>query len=145
HDPPGRRRHRLGHLAVNNLRFVVRLAWREARAARRRLGLLTASITAGVAALVAVNSFTDNLRLSVAEQAQALLGADLSFASSQVAVDSVVTVQALLDSLTAVGGGEVRIARSSSFAAMAYVAPGGTARLVRARGVDPRWPVSGQA
>lgn len=128
---------------MNNLRFVVRLAWREARAARRRLGLLTASITAGVAALVAVNSFTDNLRISVAEQAQALLGADISFASSQVAVDSVVTVQALLDSLTAVGGGEVRIARSSSFAAMAYVASSGTARLVQARSVDPGWPFYG--
>lgn len=128
---------------MNTLRFVVRLAWREARAARRRLGLLTASITAGVAALVAVNSFTDNLRVSVAEQAQALLGADISFASSQVVPDSIVTVGALLDSLTAVGGGDVRVARSAAFAAMAYVASSGTARLVQARSVDPGWPFYG--
>ncbi len=128
---------------MSSIGFVVRLAWREARAARRRLALLTASITAGVAALVAVNSFTDNLRISVAEQAQALLGADISFSSSQVSVDSVVTVQALLDSLTSVGGGDVRIARSSSFAAMAYVASSGTARLVQARSVDPEWPFYG--
>lgn len=128
---------------MNSLAFVIRLAWREARAARRRLALLTASITAGVGALVAVNSFTDNLKVSVAEQAQALLGADISFASSQVAVDSVVTVRALLDSLTTVGGGEVRVARSSSFAAMAYVASSGTARLVQARSVDPGWPFYG--
>ena len=53
--------------------FVFRLAWREARAARRRLVLLTASVMAGVGALVAVNSFTENLKVSVAEQAQALL------------------------------------------------------------------------
>jgi len=53
-------------------RFVLRMAWREARAGRRRLWLLTGAVTAGVAALVAINSFTVNLRTSVAEQAKAI-------------------------------------------------------------------------
>jgi hypothetical protein len=38
----------------------------KSRAARRRLLLLTASVTVGVAALVAINSFTDNLRSTAA-------------------------------------------------------------------------------
>ena len=46
-------------------RFVLRMAWRESRAGRRRLWLLTGAVTAGVAALVAINSFTQNLRTSV--------------------------------------------------------------------------------
>ena len=40
------------------------------RASPRRLLLLTASVAVGVAALVAINSFTDNLRDSVRRQAQ---------------------------------------------------------------------------
>ncbi|HEY6223146.1 MAG TPA: hypothetical protein VIW26_05145, partial [Gemmatimonadales bacterium] len=62
-------------------RFVLRMAWRESRAGRRRLWLLTGAVTAGVAALVAINSFTQNLRTSVAEQARSLLGADMAFSS----------------------------------------------------------------
>ena len=59
------------------------MAAREVRASPRRLLLLTASVAVGVAALVAINSFTANLRDSVRRQAQALLGADLSLASRQ--------------------------------------------------------------
>lgn len=127
---------------MNGLRFVVRLALREARAARRRLALLTASVTAGVGALVAVNSFTDNLQLSVAEQAQALLGADLKLNSGTTWIDSSATARALLDSLVTAGGGTTRIARSASFAAMAYVGDG-NARLVQLRSVDAGWPYYG--
>ena len=55
------------------------MAAREMRAAPRRLLLLTASVAIGVAALVAIDSFTDNLRDSVTHAgAQALLGADLA-------------------------------------------------------------------
>ena len=62
---------------MTTLRFVLAMAWREGRAARRRLAFLTAAIAIGVAALVAINSFTDNLARSVEEQSRALLGADL--------------------------------------------------------------------
>lgn len=121
--------------------FVLRMAWREARAARRRLMLLTASVMAGVGALVAVNSFTENLKLSVAEQAQELLGADLSFGGRK-AVEEVAPAKHFLDSLQRVGGAEVKTANATSFAAMAFVAKGG-ARLVQVRTVDPGWPYYG--
>ena len=121
--------------------FVLRMAWREARAARRRLVLLTASVMAGVGALVAVNSFTENLKVSVAEQAQALLGADLAVGGRK-AVAEVPLAAKFLDSLRRTGGAGVHTANSSSFAAMAFVTKGG-ARLVQVRTVDSGWPFYG--
>lgn len=127
---------------MTSLKFVLRLARRDARATRRRLALLTTAVIAGVAALVAINSFTENLRTSVAEQAQALLGADLSL-RSRGALDTNTAAVALLDSLRQVGDGETRVARSTSFTAMAYLGRADQARLVQVRGVDPGWPFYG--
>lgn len=121
--------------------FVIRLAWRDTRASWRKLLLLTAAVTAGVGALVAINSFTENIKVSVAEQAQALLGADLAL-ESRASVDTSSTAVALLDSLQQLGGDSLRLAQSASFIAMAYH-PGGSTRLVQVRTVDPGWPFYG--
>ncbi len=120
--------------------FVLRLALREARAARRRLLLLTASVTAGVGALVAINSFTDNLTVSVGEQAQALLGADLAF-SARKPLSEIPKATQWLDSLQSLPG--TKVARSVNLAAMAYLPSSGNARLVQLRTVDPGWPFYG--
>ena len=61
--------------------FPFTFALRESRAPRR-LVLLMASVTAGVAALVAIGSFTRSLQVSVRDQARALLGADLALGSA---------------------------------------------------------------
>ncbi len=116
--------------------FVWRMAWREGRAAARRLLLLTASVTAGVAALVAINSFTDNLRLSVREQARSLLGADLSLSSQQPFNPG---VEALIDTL-----GEAGVARVTTFGAMAYTPSGAGARLVQVSALDGSFPFYGE-
>ena len=57
---------------------LLRLAWRESRTARRRLLLYMSSISLGVGALVAIDSFASNTQRSVREQARALLGGDIS-------------------------------------------------------------------
>lgn len=122
---------------MNTLRFVARMTWRETRATWRRLLLLTAAVTAGVAALVALNSFADNLRRSVAEQSRALLGADLAFRSRAAfspAIDS------LVDSI-AQGGAR---ARTAQFAAMAYIPRTTGARLVQVTAVEPGYPFFGE-
>lgn len=123
--------------------FVVRMAWRQANSAWRRLLLLTASVVAGVGALVAVNSFTANITVAVAAQAQDLLGADLSL-TSRSPLEEIKPARRLLDSLRSTGGPAVRVATSASFAAMAYRANSGGARLVQLRTVDPGWPYYGQ-
>jgi predicted lysophospholipase L1 biosynthesis ABC-type transport system permease subunit len=57
-------------------RAIFGIAWRESRTARRRLLLYMSSISLGVAALVAIDSFSDNVIRSVHEQPRALLGGD---------------------------------------------------------------------
>ena len=104
-----------------NLGFVAKLAWRESRASRRRLLMLVASVAAGVAALVAINGFTENLRTSVGAQARALLGADLALSTRKPFPEHIVS---LADSLTAADSTATSsgaVAMVTSFAGMAYV------------------------
>lgn len=126
-----------------NLPFVFKLAWRESRAARRRLIMLVASVAAGVAALVAINGFTENLRTSVGTQAKVLLGADLVITGRRAFTEP---IQQLVDTL--VRGDTTRSDRGASaqvtsFAAMAYVTTTSAVRLVQVRGVEPGYPFYG--
>lgn len=127
---------------MTGLRFVLRMAWRESRAGRKRLWLLTGAVTAGVAALVAINSFTQNLRTSVAEQARQLLGADIGFESRQVFSPR---MEALFDTLltgdSAAAPG--RRALVVNFAGMAYVPRTAGVRLVQVRAVRGEYPFYG--
>jgi len=125
-------------------RFVWRMAWRESRGARRRLWLLTGAVAAGVAALVAVNSFASNLRDSVTAQAQALLGADLTLSSRQPLSERATQ---LVDSLLVPPAGQSvargAAARVGSFGAMAFVPRTAGVRLVQVAAVEPGYPFYG--
>ena len=122
---------------MTGLSFVLRMAARELRAAPRRLLLLMGTVAMGVAALVAINSFTDNLQDSVRQQARALLGADLALVSRQAFTPR---VEAVLDTLTRRG----RLARVTSFAGMAYVPRTAGTRLVQVAAVEGEYPFYGQ-
>jgi putative ABC transport system permease protein len=114
---------------------VLRLAWRDTRASRRRLLLFTLSIVVGIAALVAVGSFGRALEAAVAEQAKALLGADLG-------VSSRIRFTAEHEEFLRGLGGEQ--AREITFSSM-VVFPGvaGT-RLVQVRALEGGFPFYGQ-
>ena len=58
--------------------FIFKMAWRDSRASRRRLLLLSLSVVFGIGALVAMGSVIANLRRAVDSQANSLLGADLA-------------------------------------------------------------------
>lgn len=120
------------------IRFVLALARREGRSSRRRLALYMGSISLGVAALVAVNSFRHNVQGAIAAQARELLGADLEL-SSRRPFDP--TVAALLDSLAAAG---TPVSRVTSFASMALALPSGATRLVEVRAVEGGFPYYGK-
>ena len=125
-----------------NLKFVFKLAWRETRASRRRLSLLVGSVAAGVAALVAINGFTENLRTSVSSQAKALLGADVAISGRKPFPDRIERLVDTLirgDSATARGAA----ARVTSFAGMAYVARTSGVRLVQVKALEPGYPYYG--
>ncbi len=120
-------------------RFVLRMALRESRGARRRLAFLTGAITIGVAALVAINAFTDNLRVSVNRQARELLGADMAFRSREPLPER---ASLLADSLIATPGSDPSGARATvvSFSGMAYVPRTAGVRLVQVQAVDSGYP-----
>ena len=122
---------------MTGLAFVSRMAARELRAAPRRLLLLMGTVAVGVAALVAINSFTDNLQDSVRRQARALLGADLALVSRQAFSPR---VDALLDTLSR----GARLSRLTNFAGMAYVPRTASTRLVQVAAVEGQYPFYGE-
>ena len=122
---------------MTGLGFVSRMAARELRAAPRRLLLLMATVAVGVAALVAINSFTDNLQDSVRGQARALLGADLALVSRQAFSPR---AEALLDTLSR----GARVSRVTNFAGMAYVPRTAGTRLVQVTAIEGQYPFYGE-
>ena len=113
------------------------LAWRESRTARRRLLLYMSSISLGVAALVAIDSFSTNIVQSVKDQSRALMGGDVSFNSSKPfppAMDS------LFDSLAHQG---LSFARVTTFPSMAVVPRTAGTRFAQVRGVTENYPFYG--
>lgn len=128
---------------MTRLGFVVAMAWRESRAAGRRLLLLTAAVSIGVGALVAIESFTDNLRTAVEGQSRALLGGDIAL-RSRLQPDS--TFLALLDSVTDAAGADPRADRAAvtNFEGMAYVPRTSGTRLVRVSAITGGYPFYGE-
>ena len=119
-------------------RSVWSLAWRESRTARRKLLLYMSSISLGVAALVAIDSFSANIIQSVKEQSRALMGGDLSFDSSKPFSP---TAEKLFDSLSRHG---VSIARVTTFPSMAVVPRTAGTRFAQVRGVTDNYPFYGK-
>lgn len=119
--------------------FLLKFAWRDARASRGRLALTALAVVAGVAALAATGSLGQNIRAAIDLQAKALLGADL-VVESRSAPDE--EVDAFLRGL----GGEQ--AREQAFASMlAVLGPEKRvtgSRLVTVRAVDAAYPYYGE-
>ncbi len=124
-------------------RALVSLAWRESRSTRRRLLLYMSSISLGVAALVAIDSFAGNINRSVRAQSRALVGGDVSFGSRQAWSQK---ATALFDSLGKAG---TALARQTSFASMATKvtsdsSQAGATRLAQVRAVTQAYPLYGE-
>jgi putative ABC transport system permease protein len=119
-------------------RPLLALAWRESRFARRRLLLFLSSITLGVAALVATQSFAANLAEGVRDQSRGLLGADVAMSSSKPFGRK---TEAVLDSLRRAG---TPVSRVTSFGSMALAERTGGTRLAQVRAVEPGYPFYGE-
>lgn len=117
------------------MNFILKMAWRDTRASRRRLLLFSLAIVLGVAALVAVGSLRDNLRQAIEEQTKALLGADLVITSRAKLSDE---ANAFIASL----GGEQ--SREISFNSMLVVPATGATRLVQVRALTGDFPFYGE-
>lgn len=118
------------------MNFVLKMAWRDTRASRRRLLLFSLAVVLGVAALVAVGSLRDNLRGAIDDQTKSLLGADLVITSR-----SALTPEA--EQFVAGLGGEQ--AREIAFNSMIVVpGAGGATRLVQVRALQGAFPFYGE-
>ena len=119
-----------------SLQFVMRHALRESRASWKRLGLYMSSITLGVAALVAINSFRTNAVNSVASESRALLGADLRLTSNREFPDP---IKLIIDSART----KYDVARTTTVISMGVAAHSGDTRLVQVRAIEHGWPFYG--
>jgi putative ABC transport system permease protein len=114
--------------------WSLKMAWRDSRGSRRRLGLYLSAMVLGVAALVAIQGFGENLSRTLDAEAKTLLGADYSLESDRAFSDS---TEAVIDTL----GGEP--SRRLSFASMAYFPKADGTRLSTIRAIQGNYPFYG--
>lgn len=114
-------------------RWILQMAWRDARKSKSRLLLFISSIIIGIAALVAINSFSDNLQEDINNQAKELLGADLELASSDSTFH-----YALVDEL------DHEVSFENSFASMIFFPKNLESRLVDVRALEGEFPYYGK-
>lgn len=117
-----------------NIPWLMLMAWRDSRRNRSRLFLFISSIILGIAALVAIYSFGDNLRADIDRQAKTLLGADLVIETNKPVEPGIIP---LLDSL-----GNER-SEERTFASMIYFVKNQGTRLVQIRALQGNFPYYG--
>ena len=98
------------------------MAWRDSRRNRGRLLLFISSIVIGIAALVAINSFGENLEKDIDKESNKLLGADLEVEGRYPIPDS---LSALITPL------EEEHTEAINFASMVLIPKNGGTRLVQ--------------
>ena len=118
-----------------NFPLLTRLAWRDSRRNRGRLLLFISSIIVGIAALVAINSFSENLQKDINGQARALLGADLAVNGLTPPTPS---VKRALDNIQ---GEQTRMV---SFLSMAFFPESEGTRPVNVKAVSGKYPFYGK-
>lgn len=113
--------------------WLFKMAWRDSRRSKSRLFLFISSIIIGIAALVAINSFSDNLKDDINSQAKELLGADLELGSNDSTFN-----YGLVDTLEHV------VSFENSFASMIYFPKNQESRLVDVRALEGDFPYYGR-
>ena len=116
--------------------FILKMAWRDSRASRRRLALVAVSVVLGIAALVGIASLGDNLKRAVDEQTKALLGSDLTVTSSRA------FTPAMLAQFRQVGG---ELAREVSLGStVSFPTRGNTRWRAQVRALEGNFPFYGE-
>lgn len=115
--------------------WLFKMAWRDSRKSRPRLLLFTSSIILGIAALVAVYSFSTNLKRDIDEQAKSLTGADLVVLSRKPMSEGVTR---MLDTI-----GDER-AKELNFISMLYFIKGEGSKLVQVKALEGKFPFYGE-
>lgn len=115
--------------------WLFKMAWRDGKASRKKLVLFMASIILGIAAVVSIQSFGENLKANISLQSKSLMGADFKIDSNNPPNEEVLQI---MDSLGGANGKEI------SFASMAIFPKNGTTKLVDVRGIEGGFPFYGE-
>ncbi|MCA6073553.1 ABC transporter permease [Fulvivirga sedimenti] len=116
--------------------WAWKMAWRDARHNFGRLLLFITSVIIGIAALVSINSFNENLQQNINDQAKELLGADYEVSASEPLNQE---VSAYLDSIGEEQSEEITMASMARF----MTSTPGT-RLVRLVAMSGDFPFYGK-
>ncbi len=111
--------------------WILKMAFRDFRKNISRLLLFVSSIVVGIAALVAISSFGENLTQDIDNQAKELLGADLVLENNKPVGDQ------QIDSLAIDQAAEV------NFASMVAYPETGASRLTQVRALEGNFPFYG--
>jgi putative ABC transport system permease protein len=109
------------------------MAWRDSRKSKSRLFLFISSIILGIAALVAINSFGENLKADINGQAKELLGADVELGANKADFS-----YDFIDSL------DYEVSYENSFASMIFFPKNQESRLVDVRALEGDFPYYGK-
>ena len=119
-------------------RWVFLMAWRDSRKNRSRLFLFISSIIVGIASLVALNSFNENLKGDIDQQAAQLIGADLVLESRRLPTPEAFKLIDSLEKISEATSTEQR------FVSMIRFPKSNDTRLVQVRAIAGGYPFYGQ-
>ena len=124
------------------MRFILRMAYRELRSSWRRLAFFFLCVAVGVAAIVALRSLTQNVRVALATEARTLLAGDVSLRTDRPWPDA---VWPALDRRLEEGGPALRT-ETVDIVTMARLEDAGSTRtkVVELRGVQEGFPFYGR-
>ena len=117
---------------MHRFSWILTMAFRDFRKNISKLLLFISSIVIGIAALVAISSFGDNLRKDIDRQGKELLGADLSLENNQPLGDQELDTLAL------------KVAEEINFASMVSFPATGDSRLTQVRALEGDFPFYGK-
>ena len=116
-----------------SIQWLFKMAWRDGKASVSRLMLFMASIILGIAAVVSIQLFSENLKQNIKNQSKSLMGADFIIDSKQLPSKK---VQAIIDSLGAA-------ASEVNFVSMAAFPKNDGTKLVNVRAIEGDFPFYG--
>ena len=114
--------------------WLIKMAWRDWRASRKKLYLFIASIVLGISAVVAIQSFGNNLKVKIKQDSKSLMGADYII---NIRKKPTQKVQQIADSLD-------YKAREINFASMAFFSKNGGSKLVKVSAYEGAFPIYGK-
>lgn len=114
--------------------WLLKMAWRDGKASGRKLVLFMASIVLGIAAVVSIQSFGENLKENISLQSKSLMGSDYKIDTNKPPNEK---ITGIIDSLGGANSKEI------SFASMAAFPKTGAAKLVQVRGIEGGFPFYG--